>query len=70
MVTHSFIRLLSYATTYLDMLLERLNFKTTFLHSELEEEIYKQHFVGFLIKNKDHVCPLKKSLYGLKESPR
>ena len=45
--------------------------KTTFLHGNLKEEIYMSYLEGFEVKGKeDLVCRLKKSLYGLKQSPR
>ena len=45
--------------------------KTTFLHGDLEEEIYMQQPEGFKETGKeDYVCLLKRSLYGLKQSPR
>ena len=38
---------------------------------ELEEDIYMQQPEGFTVSEKeDYVCLLKKSLYGLKQSPR
>ena len=41
--------------------------KTTFLHGDMEEEIYMKQPKGFAVKGKKElVCRLKKSLYGLK----
>eukprot|EP01018_Ginkgo_biloba_P031655 Gb_34893 [translate_table: standard] len=48
-----------------------MDVKTAFLHGDLEEEIYMSQLEGFEVKRKeDLVCRLKKSLYGLKQSPR
>jgi hypothetical protein len=48
-----------------------MDVKTTFLHGDLEEEIYMKQPKGFVVKGKKElVCKLKKSLYGLKQSPR
>jgi len=45
--------------------------KTTIFHEDLEEEIYMKQLEGFVVKGKKElVCKLKKSLYGLKQSPR
>jgi len=41
-----------------------------FLHGELEEEICMDQPEEFIVPGKeDHVCKLKRSLYGLKQSP-
>eukprot|EP00253_Pinus_taeda_P014751 PITA_14751 len=47
-----------------------MDVKTTFLHGDLEEEIYMKQHEGFAAKDKKKlVYKLKKSLYGLKQSP-
>jgi hypothetical protein len=44
-----------------------MDVKTTFLHKDLEEEIYMKQPEGFVVKGKKElVCKLKKSLYGMK----
>jgi hypothetical protein len=51
--------------------LEQLYVKKTFLHGDLEEEIYMQHPQGYEVKGKENlVCRLTKRLYGLKKAPR
>jgi hypothetical protein len=48
-----------------------MNVKTTFLHRDLEEEIHMKQPKEFVVKgNKEQVCKIKMSLYGLKKSPR
>ena len=50
--------------------IEQLDVKITFLHGELEEEIYMQQSEGFEVKGKENlVCRLRKSLCSLKQSP-
>jgi len=65
------IRMLLALVALQDLELEQLDVKTAFLHGELEEQIYMQQPEGFIVPGKeDYVCRLKKSLYGLKQSPR
>ncbi|GJR82618.1 retrovirus-related pol polyprotein from transposon TNT 1-94 [Tanacetum coccineum] len=55
-----------------DLHLEQLDVKTTFLHGDLDEDIYMTQPEGFQLAEKEEnlVCKLKKSLYGLKQAPR
>ena len=54
-----------------DLHLEQLDVKTTFLHGDLDEEIYMAQPQGFEVKDKENlVCRLKKILYGVKKAPR
>jgi hypothetical protein len=66
----SIIFLLSIIVVF-DLEVEQMDVKTAFLHGDLEEEIYMNQPEGFVVKgNKELVFKLKKSLYGLKQSPR
>ncbi|KAG8478601.1 hypothetical protein CXB51_028410 [Gossypium anomalum] len=70
-VKHSSIRALLGIVAIHDLKLEQLDVKIAFLHGELEEDIYMQQPEGFIVSEKeDYVCLLRKSLYGLKQSPR
>ena len=55
----------------MDLKVQQLDIKTTFLRGDLEEEIYMQQLEGFVEKGKENlVCRLRKSLYGLKQAPQ
>ena len=70
-VKHSSIRAFFGIVAMHDLELEQLDVKTAFLHGELEEEIYMDQPEGFIVPGKEKfVCKLKRSLYGLKQSPR
>jgi len=48
-----------------------MDVKSTFLNGVLEEEVYIEQMEGFQLSNQGAmVCRLRKSLYGLKQSPR
>ena len=70
-VRHTSIRILLAITAQLNLHLEQINVTIAFLHGDLEERILMEQPVGFKDKGKvEKVCLLKKSLYGLKQSPR
>nr|KYP63068.1 Retrovirus-related Pol polyprotein from transposon TNT 1-94 [Cajanus cajan] len=65
------IRLMLSIVSAKDLHLEQLDVKTTFLHGDLDENIYMVQSEGFQITGKENlVCKLTKSLYGLKQAPR
>lgn len=48
-----------------------MDVKTAFLHGYLDEEILMEQPEGYVDKDHpDKICLLKRSLYGLKQSPR
>ena len=51
--------------------LHQMDITTAFLNGDLKESIYMKQPEGYTVKGKEKfVCKLKKSLYGLKQSPR
>jgi hypothetical protein len=67
---HTSIRIVLALVADQDLELEQLDVKTVFLHGNLEEEIFMVQPEGFKKPGKENlVCRLKKSLYGLKQSP-
>ncbi|WMV28080.1 hypothetical protein MTR67_021465 [Solanum verrucosum] len=63
--------LLSLAANF-DWPLQQFDVKKSFLHGELSEEVYMDYPPGYEIPRLHdyRICRLKKSLYGLKQSPR
>ena len=54
-----------------DLNLHQMDITTAFLNGELEEEVYMQQPEGFVASGQEQlVCKLKRSIYGLKQSPR
>ena len=48
-----------------------MDVKTTFLNSELDEEVYMKQLKGFVLPGNEHkVFKLIKSLYRLKQTPK
>jgi hypothetical protein len=65
------IRILMSLAVTLDLDIEQMDVKIVFLHGDLEEEIYMRQPEGFVVKGKQElVCKIKRSIYGLKQSPR
>ena len=51
--------------------LHQIDVTTAFLNGELKEEVFMKQPEGFIVKGQEHlVCRLKRSIYGLKQSPR
>eukprot|EP00253_Pinus_taeda_P025132 PITA_25132 len=51
------IRLLLSVVFAFDFEVEHMDVKTTFLHGDLEEEIYMKHPEGFVVRGKKEMCP-------------
>ncbi|RVX07465.1 Retrovirus-related Pol polyprotein from transposon RE1 [Vitis vinifera] len=66
------VRVLLSLAANLDWPLQQFDVKNAFLHGELSEEVYMDLPPGCMVPEKQcqKVCKLKKSLNGLKQSPR
>ena len=70
-VKYSSIRILLALVAQYELDFDQLDVKTIFLHGDFDEEIYMTQPMRFKTARKENiVCKLKKSLYGLKQSPR
>ncbi|GJX94368.1 zinc finger, CCHC-type containing protein [Tanacetum coccineum] len=67
----STIRLLIAIASIHNLIIHQNDLKTTFLNGELEEEVYMNQPMGFILPgNEKKVCKLVKSLYELKQAPK
>ncbi|KAM2863705.1 hypothetical protein FF1_022443 [Malus domestica] len=64
------VRVLISLAANLNWPLKQFDVKNAFLHGYLEEEVYMDFPPGYNAGGKTGVCRLRKSLYGLKQSPR
>ena len=70
-VRYSTIRSLLAVANIYDWEIHQMDVKTAFLQGDLEEEIYMRQPDGYIDNDKpNHVCKLKKSIYGLKQAAR
>ena len=70
-VTQESLRTLIALSVQKGFKLHQVDVTTAFLNGTLEEEVYMRQPEGFEIRGNEHlVCKLKKSINGLKQSPR
>ena len=63
------LRIILALVAHLDLELQQMDVKTSFLNGDLEEEVYMKQPEGFSSREGEHlVCKLKKSIYGLKQA--
>ena len=65
------LRIIMTLVAHFDFDLHQMDVKTTFLNSNLEEEVNMKQPEGFSSREGEHlVCKLNKSIYGLKQASR
>lgn len=71
MIRISSIQVLLASSLMFNLYINQMDVKTTFLISDLEEEVYiKQLEVFVFLDNEKKVCKIIKSLYRLKQTPK
>lgn len=66
-VRYDSVRILFAIAAHENLEIGQFDVKTAFINGKLQEEIYMKKPEGLEIKDKDIVCKLRKSLYGLKQ---
>lgn len=69
-IRYDSLRTLLALATKEDMEVKQFDVATAFLNGDLTEEIYMKQPEGYETENKDLVCKLQKSLYGLKQASK
>ena len=65
------LRIILAFANYYDLCIHQMDVTTAFLYGVLEEEVYMEQPDGYAKSGQENkVCKLKKSIYGLKQSPR
>ena len=64
------IQILLSLAANLNWKLQQLDIKNAFLNGDLDEEVYMILPLSFDRGSLNHVCKLRKSLYGLKQLPK
>jgi len=65
------VRIILSLPAHFDWGMHQFDVKNAFLHGNFEEEVYMENPPGYGNVNEENkVCRLKKTLYGLKQSPR
>ncbi|GJS55798.1 retrotransposon protein, putative, ty1-copia subclass [Tanacetum coccineum] len=65
------IRILIAIAAYYEYEIWQMDVKTAFLNEHLSEEVYMEQPEGFVNpKYPNHVCKIKRSIYGLKQASR
>ena len=67
MVRFTSIHLILAIVTHMDLEFHQIDVKTVFLNEELDEDIYMEQPMSFIVEGQeDKACKLKISIYGLK----